>query len=139
MWPLRLGLAEYGPIHAKLRTRLSKILTEQKLIGLLRAETAAEVAGMLEGTEYREAASVVAETGNIRRAEALLYETEVRFFGEIAEQVSGPPGDFVAAMICRYEVETLKRALRLWFEKQVKRRHITDEADYNESSRQYYR
>ncbi len=123
-------LSAYGYINAKLRARLSKILTESDLTALLRADSAAEVVNLLDGTDYRDAAQVFVDTGNIRQAEAALFETEAGFFSDIAQRVSGPPGDFVTALMSRYEVETLKRALRLWYEKRIKQRDVADEADY---------
>jgi len=123
-------LAAYGYINAKLRTRLSKILENPELISLLRAKTSAEVVSLLEDTEYRDAAETFADTGNIRLTEAALFETEVKFFTDVADKIDGAPGDFVATLLSRYEVETLKRAIRLWFEKTVKQRDVENEANY---------
>ncbi len=123
-------LATYGFINAKLRTRLSRIVGDPELNALLRAETAAEVAGLLEDTEYGAAAAAFADSGDIRRAEAMLFETEIKFFTDIAGEVAGGPGEFISALMLRYEVETLKRTLRLWFESQIKKRGIGNEADY---------
>jgi len=123
-------LATYGYINAKLRSRLSKTLEETELTALLRAETNSEILSVLENTEYREAAVAFADTGDIRLTEAVLFKTEVGFFNDIAENVPGAPSEFVSALITRYEVETLKRAVRLWFELRIKHREIGNEADY---------
>ena len=123
-------LATYGFINAKLRARLSKILKDQELMALLRAGTTAEVVGLLENSEYHAAAAAFAESGDIRLAEATLFETEIRFFTDIAGEVPGGPGDFVLSLLVRYEVETLKKALRLWFERRIKQRDIDTEPKY---------
>ncbi|MBN1685576.1 MAG: V-type ATPase subunit [Spirochaetales bacterium] len=123
-------LATYGYINAKLRTRLSKMLEDPELLTLLRAETTSEVLKLLEDTEYHAAAAAFADTGDLRLAEAMLFETEVNFFNDIGEQVKGEPGDFISALVSRYEVETLKRAIRLWFERRIKGRDIGNEMDY---------
>jgi V/A-type H+-transporting ATPase subunit C len=123
-------LASYGYINAKLRARLGNALEDPDFTALLEAKDPAEFARLLEDTEYREAAAVFADTGNIRLTEAALFKTEVTLFEDIAERIAGPPGDFVSALLSRYEIETLKRALRLWFEKHVKQRDVTDEIGY---------
>jgi V/A-type H+-transporting ATPase subunit C len=123
-------LTTYGYINAKLRTRLSKMLEDPELLTLLRAETTSEVLKLLENTDYYPAAATFADTGDLRLAEAMLFETEVNFFNDIGEQVKGEPGDFIATLVSRYEVETLKRAIRLWFEKRIKERDVGNEADY---------
>ena len=123
-------LATYGFINAKLRTRISKILKREELVSLLQAETNAEVVSLLQATEYRDAAAAFADTGDIRQVEATLLETEIHFFLDIGSKVPGAPGEFISALLIRYEVETLKRALRLWFERSVKQREIEGEAEY---------
>jgi V/A-type H+/Na+-transporting ATPase subunit C len=123
-------LATYGFINAKLRTRLSKTLEDPELMALLRAETAAEVVSLLDDTEYQAAAAAFADSGDIQAAEARLFETEIRFFMDIAGEVPGKPGNFISRLLLRYEVETLKRALRLWFERRIKQRDIGDELEY---------
>lgn len=123
-------LATYGYINAKLRTRLSTMLEDPELLALLRAETTSEILRLLENTEYYTAAAAFADTGDLRLAEAMLFETEVGFFSDIGEQLKGEPGEFITALVSRYEVETLKRAVRLWFERHIKGREIENEADY---------
>ncbi len=123
-------LASYGFINAKLRTRLSKILEDPEMTALLRADSAAEVVSLLEPTDYQEAAKTFVDTADIRLTEAAIFEAEVAFFTDVVDKISGPPGNFVAALLLRYEVETLKRALRIWFEKHVKQRDVTGEIDY---------
>jgi V/A-type H+-transporting ATPase subunit C len=123
-------LATYGYINAKIRARLSKLLGPPELSALISAATTDEVVELLRNTDYRDAASAIAETGDIRRAEALLFETEIRFITDIAANLSGKPGEFVKTLLLRYEVETLKRALRLWFERNVKNRDAGEESDY---------
>jgi V/A-type H+-transporting ATPase subunit C len=123
-------LATYGYINAKLRTRLSRMLEESELMALLSAGTSTEIVDLLDKTDYRAAATAIAESADIRLAESILFETEVRFISDIAADLHDKPGEFVQTLLLRYEVETLKRALRIWFEGKVKERDTEGESDY---------
>ncbi len=124
------ALQKYAFINAKLRARISKILPEQAIGNLLRAPTLIEAVQLLRGTDYEVLESVYSQTGDLKMAELTLFTREVRLHQELERYVAAEVLVFVRALTARFEAETLKNALRLWFEQQVRRRPVEQRTAY---------
>jgi V/A-type H+-transporting ATPase subunit C len=120
----------YSFINAKLRTRLSKLLSEETYDALVRAPSLPEAVQLLKTTPYALLETVYSKTGDIKSAELELYKTEMSVYHEVERRMEGAPRRFCSALTTYYEVENLKRAVRLWFDHAIRGRDIEDSRGY---------
>lgn len=124
------ALKKYAFINAKLRARISKVLPEEQLHQMARASTLSEAVQMLQGSDFAPVEAVYSQTGDIKLAELELVRKEVRLYLELESMVEGEVAGLVRALATRFEVETLKNALRLWFDSKVRGRSIEEALGY---------
>jgi V/A-type H+-transporting ATPase subunit C len=123
-------LKTYAFINAKLRTRISKILPEQFIRQLIRTRSLAESVQMLGETDFAPVQKVYERTGDIKTAELELLRKELSIYLELENLVEEDICGFVHALTERFEVENLKNAVRLWFDRRVRGRNIEDARGY---------
>jgi V/A-type H+-transporting ATPase subunit C len=123
-------LKTYAFINAKLRTRISKILTEEFILQLIRARSLAESVQMLAETDFSPVQKVYERTGDIKTAALVLLEKELAIYLELEPLVEEEVRGFVRALTSRFEVEVLKNAIRLWFDRRIRGRSIEDAREY---------
>jgi V/A-type H+-transporting ATPase subunit C len=117
-------LKTYAFINAKLRTRISKLLPEQFIRQLIRARSLAESVQLLADTDFAPVQKVYERTGDIKTAELELLRKELSVYLELGNLVEEDIRDFVHALSERFEIENLKNAFRLWFDRRVRGRSI---------------
>jgi V/A-type H+-transporting ATPase subunit C len=123
-------LKKYGFIHAKLRTRISKILSDEFIGQLIRTHSLAEAIQLFKNTSFSYIESVYNRTGDLKMVELELFKQEINLYVEIEQYVEGEVLAFVRTLATRYEVDTLKNILRLWFDKTIRKRDITASSVY---------
>jgi len=127
---MKSALAKYGYINAKLRARISKILSEDFLHRMVRSASLSEAVSLLMDTDFAPAAEAYNRTGDLKTAELELLKQEVSLLADVGAQVAGDVESFVSALALRYEVANLKNALRLWFDRVVRGRNIQAAVGY---------
>ncbi len=123
-------LKAYAFINAKLRARLSKILSDEFIQQMVRAPSLPEAIQLLRGTAFQALEETYRRTGDLKLGELELYRQEVAVHLEVESRVEGPVQVFVHALTVRYEVEALKNALRVWFDRKVRGRDIESAVGY---------
>ena len=76
-------LKKYGFINAKLRTRLSLLLTPQFFERLIHSVSLAEGISLLKDTPYSSVAKLYEETHDLKMSEFELYRNESKLYREI--------------------------------------------------------
>ncbi len=117
-------LRKYAFINAKLRTRISKILPDKFFTGMVRAHSLQEAVQLLKNTDFEVLDEVYSKTGDLKTAELELLRNEIHLYTDIERYVSGGVLSFVQALLLRYEIDTIKQAFRLWFDRMVRKREI---------------
>ncbi len=115
-------LKAYGFVNAKIRSRLSRLLTEENFNSMIRAGSIEEVIAELRSTDYADSMDLYASTGDVRAVEFSLNVHEIETVKEILLYLKGEPADFVRTLILRYEVDLVKNALRFWFDRLIRHR-----------------
>jgi V/A-type H+-transporting ATPase subunit C len=128
--PLAGPVSKYAFINAKLRARLSKILTDDFISEMARGHTLTEVVQMLHGTDFSVVESVYNQTGDIKMAEMELTRKEARLYLELEALVKDEVQVIVFALADRFEIDNLKNALRLWFDAHIRGRQIDAAVGY---------
>lgn len=108
------GLGTYAYLNAKLRAKLSKLISPEEYEKLLRAADVNAVLDVLRQTEYREGLENVGSAQDLVRAEAALLGHLILCHREVAAHSKGAVRKFVEELMRKYEVENLKVILRAW-------------------------
>lgn len=113
-------LATYAFVNAKIRTRISLLLSDDDYRRFEAASTFEELLDLLSGTPYREAAIAYRGTGDPNICELSLHGAEQDVYEDLLPHLSGAPAGIVSALYYRLEIENIKAALRIWFEREVR-------------------
>jgi V/A-type H+/Na+-transporting ATPase subunit C len=113
-------LSTYAFINAKLRTRISLLFDDERIVRLERTTSMDELLEALSTTPYAAAALVYSRTGDANLCELALAEAGYATYRELGSRLSGAPGQVVAALALGFEIENLKAVLRIWFERHVR-------------------
>ncbi len=124
------SLEKYAYINAKLRARISKILPDDLINQMIRAHSFSESIQLLRETPFAVVETAYNKTGDIKMGELELLKKEISLYVELEHFLKGEVLDFVRALVKRYEIENLKIALRLWFDRTVCKRSISEPAGY---------
>ena len=123
-------LKTYGFINAKIRSRLGQLLSDQDFTTLMKSGSIEEVVTALNQTVYAKDLGQYAATGDVRAVEFALYAHEIETVQELLRYLEGHAADFVGALILRYEVDTVKNALRFWYDRNIRGRTETEPSSY---------
>ncbi len=123
-------LKKYAFLNAKLRTRISQIFPREMIDRILHSGSMSEAVHLLAGTPYSFAAEVYDRTGDIKMVELELFNREVGLYRELAPYLDAELQRFVTTLLLSYEIEVLKRAIRMWFHRVVRGRPIDDMTGY---------
>jgi V/A-type H+-transporting ATPase subunit C len=133
-----MSVSRYGFVNAKLRSRMGKIISQDVIDRMVRSGSLSEAIQILRGTPFEVLDAVFGETGDLKMAELALFEEEVRLHMEVEGFVKGRIRLYVVSMSAVYEIENLKNALRLWFDRTVRGRSIGHLAGYLSRQRIQY-
>jgi V/A-type H+-transporting ATPase subunit C len=120
----------YAFINAKLRARLTKLLDEKVIDRIIEAPTIDDALLFLRGTSFSALENLFNTTGDFKAGELELFRQEVRLYIELKKYVDGEVLEIVRALALNYEIETLKNALRLFFDRTVRGRSVDDQMRY---------
>ncbi len=123
-------LRTYAFINAKLRTRISKILSDELMDQMIRVQTLPEAMHLLKDTPFALIESIYSQTGDLKMGELELFKKEVDLHIELERYLQGNILNFVRALSTRFEIDSLKNALRLWFDRSIRGRSIEEAVGY---------
>jgi V/A-type H+-transporting ATPase subunit C len=125
------ALATYAYLNARLRAKLSKLISPQLYEQLARTADLATLLGALRQTEYAASFQTALSAQDIPRAEAALVEQLILSHREVAAHSKGEVRHFIEELMRQFEVENLKVILRVWKAKEgsefVYRGYISNE------------
>ncbi len=106
-------ISKYSLVNAKVRARLSTLLSAETINRLAETRDLAEFYSTLGGTIYEKIFSRPEITFDARVGERLLLEQEVQWHAELLNDLRGAERELVAHFLEKYEIENLKTALRI--------------------------
>lgn len=123
-------VGKYAYINAKLRARMSTMLPESLFSRLEGCYSIGDALTLLKETPYDSLSTVYDRTGDLKAVELELFAEEVELHRDLRRQAEESVGDLIEALMLRYEVVALKRALRLWFDRVVRGRSVEEALAY---------
>lgn len=128
------ALSRYAFINAKLRGRISNLISTAQFQSIAAARSLVEAMVLLRETPLAALETVYNETGDLALVETELQRLEFEQFTAVARHVAthanAATGDFVAHLIYRHELSAYKNALRCWFERAVRMRGVEEKLPY---------
>jgi V/A-type H+-transporting ATPase subunit C len=124
------ALSKYSLINAKLRARISEILPDRVFTQLARASSLEAVLAMLRETSFAHLEETYSATGDLRLAELDLLKGEIELYRNIKSHLHRSTIGLVDALLCQFEIENLKNAIRVYFDRTVRGRPADVNAHY---------
>lgn len=124
------AIRKYAFINAKLRARISNLISQDTYNRMESVNTLEEALGLLGGTQYNVLNEIYKSTGDLKYGELELLKKEISLYTEIEKYVRGKELELVNALVLNYEVENLKNAFRLYFDRKIMHRNIEDKVHY---------
>ena len=115
-------LSKYSFINAKLRARISQILPEEAFQQLARASSLEAALALLRKRPFAGLEQVYATTGDLKLAELELLKREIGLYQGIRRYLHPSSKQLVDALLSQFEIENLKNAIRVYFDRQIRKR-----------------
>ncbi|MBN2591022.1 MAG: V-type ATPase subunit [Sedimentisphaerales bacterium] len=119
------ALSKYAFINAKLRGRISKILADETFEKFAKAPSLDSVLDSLRDTDFVELQEIYSATGDLKKGELELLKKEIALYIDIKRYVHKDSIEFINALLYQFEIENLKNAIRIFFDRKI-RNHPAD-------------
>jgi V/A-type H+-transporting ATPase subunit C len=123
-------LSKYSFINAKLRARISKILPEETFLQLAKAPFLDEALAMLRDTPFAQLEEIYSTTGDLKQAELELLRNEIDLYRNIKAHLHKNSLQLVDALLYQFEIENLKNAIRIYFDRKIRKRSVEASIHY---------
>jgi V/A-type H+-transporting ATPase subunit C len=123
-------LSKYAFINAKLRGRISRILPEEMFTQLSRTSSLDAALALLRDTTYADLEGIYASTGDLKMAELELLRLEIALYVEIGRHLHKNTRPILQALLTRFEIDNLKNAIRVYFDRKVRGRSVEASVHY---------
>jgi V/A-type H+-transporting ATPase subunit C len=117
-------LRKYAFVNAKLRARISKLLSEHTLLEMARVYSLEEALSLLRDTPYSILDDIYRKTGDLKLGEMELLKDEIGIYAEVQKYVLDDARAVVRALLQQYEIDNLKNSLRIYFDRKIRKRDI---------------
>jgi V/A-type H+-transporting ATPase subunit C len=124
------SLSKYAFINAKLRARISKILPDEKFKELTKATSLDEALALLRQTPFAGLEEIYSATGDLKQAELELLKNEIELYRNIREYLHHTSSELVDALLTQFEIDNLKNAIRLYFDRKIRKRSVDSGIHY---------
>lgn len=115
-------LSKYSFINAKLRARISKILPGEMFDQLVKAPSLDEALALLRDTPFAGLEDTYSRTGDLKQAELELLKNEIELYRNIRQYLSHDTIELVDALLTQFEIDNLKNAIRIYFNRKIRKR-----------------
>ena len=117
-------LSKYSFINAKLRARISKILSDETFSQLAKAPFLDEALALLRQTPFAGLEEIYSATGDLKQAELELLKNEIELYRNIKQYLHPQSIELVDALLYQFEIDNLKNAIRIYFDRKIRKRSV---------------
>ncbi|MBN1766579.1 MAG: V-type ATPase subunit [Sedimentisphaerales bacterium] len=123
-------LSKYSFINAKLRARISKIMPDDLFSQLAKAPSLDAALALLRDTPFVSLEENYSSTGDLKQAELELLNYEIDLFRNIKKYIHPDSLPVVDALLGHFEIDNLKNAIRIYFDRKIRGRSIESSVHY---------
>ena len=124
------SLSKYAFINAKLRARISQLLPDEMFGQLAKAPSLDAALALLRDTPFSGLEGIYASTGDLKLAELDLLKSEIELYRSLRQHLHPNSKQVVDALLCRFEIENLKNAIRVYFDRKIRHRSVETSIHY---------
>jgi len=124
------ALSKYSFINAKLRARISKILPDALFSQLAKTPSLEAALALLRETPFARLEETYSTTGDLKQAELDLLKEEIELYRNIKRYLHHDSLELVDALLQQFEIDNLKNAIRVYFDRAVRHRSADASAHY---------
>jgi V/A-type H+-transporting ATPase subunit C len=115
---------KYGFINAKLRARLTRLLDDRLIDQVIDAPTLDDALLLLRETPFSDIEQVYKRSGDLKAVDLELFKHEIKLYQDLKRYLHREVLDVVQALVLHTEIENVKNAVRLFFDRSVRGRDI---------------
>ncbi|UCD50377.1 MAG: V-type ATPase subunit [Phycisphaerales bacterium] len=123
-------LSKYAFINAKLRARISKILPDEMFAQLAKAPSLEAALALLREGPFASLEQIYASTGDLKLAELELLKDEIELYRGLRDYLHADTKPLVDALLSRFEIDNLKNAIRIYFDRKIRKRAVDTSTHY---------
>jgi V/A-type H+/Na+-transporting ATPase subunit C len=116
------SLSKYSLINAKLRARISNMVPDEVFRQLAGAASLEAALALLRQTPFAGLEEIYSGTGDLRMAELELLKAEIQLYRNIKRYLHKDLLAFVDALLSQFEIDNLKNAIRIFFDRKIRNR-----------------
>ncbi len=124
------ALSKYSFIHAKLRARISNMLPEEIFSQLATSPSIDAALALLRDTPFALLEEIYDKTGDLKQAELELLKHEIELYRGLMEFLHPNPRQIVDALLSQFEIDNLKNAIRVYFDRTIRKRNVDQSLHY---------
>ena len=124
------SLSKYAFVNAKLRARISRILGDDTFAQLAKAPSLDAALALLRETDFADLERTYSATGDLKLAELELLKREIASYKNIRRHVHPECMPLVDALLSQFEIDNLKNAIRIFFDRTIRKRPADTNAHY---------
>ncbi len=121
---------KYALVNANLRARIGKLLPDDFFAGLLKCPSLEEMFNYLNNGPYSYLSQIYDATADLKSVELELMKKEALLLQDIKRLLPADIKGFCDAFTIGYEIENLKNALRLFFDRKFRKRPVETSVPY---------
>lgn len=123
-------LSKYSFINAKLRARISKILPDEMFDELAKAPSVDAALALLREMPFARLEEIYSQTGDLKQAELEMLRSEIELYRNIIQYVHPNTAQLIDALLTQFEIDNLKNAVRIYFERKIRGSSMKSSAHY---------
>src|SRR4030042_860396 len=123
-------LSKYSFINAKLRARISKNLSDDVFDELVKAPSLEEALALLRDTPFAGLEETYSATGDLKQAELELLKSEIELYRNLRQYLHRNSMESVDALLSQFEIDNLKNAIRIYFDRKIRKRSVETAIHY---------
>jgi len=123
-------LSKYAFVNAKLRARISKILPDEMFAQLAKAPSLEAALALLREGPFAALEQIYSNTGDLKLAELELLKSEIELYRGIRRYLHVSSKPLVDALLSHFEIENLKNAIRIYFDRKIRKRTVETSTHY---------
>lgn len=124
------SLSKYAFINAKLRARISQIQPRDLFSQMAHAPSIDAALALLRDTPFASLEETYAKTGDLRLAELELLKDEIELYRGLRHYLHPNSLGLVEALLTQFEVDNVKNAIRVFFDRVVRKRSVDASMSY---------
>ncbi|MDC7228625.1 MAG: V-type ATPase subunit [Spirochaetales bacterium] len=126
----KTAVSEYGFINAKLRARISSMLTDEFKTALIGADGIEAAVQVLSSYGYSKASEKWNTTGDIQSLEFELFKNHIANYSMVMKNTDGSLNGLINVLSIKPEIENIKSVLRLWYGSKLRHSPINYRSAY---------